>query len=553
MNKQQLIQLCLENDFLLSPDFLEQDTENVEQTIIDALKKKMTSKEKPIVLNKDIYSSLKENNMPEINWLEFEKSRVLKEKRKNNKMYNAFLNFFQYSQDEKNKKKIDHLIKDIQQPHTTQESDISLEKTPQKNNVIILKNYEEESNKREIKDFVKYFRLRYDAISAFLKNRPELQNLISINHLQHKEARSDVALIGLVYEKYTTKTGDFILGLEDPTGHIRVYINKNSSAFAATENICYDEVLGVKGFYNNKSVTATNILFPDIINTKNKQTTTDVCVAFISDIHVGSKYFLEKEFTNFIQWINGNIGNEKQRKIAKHLQYIFVAGDVVDGIGVYPKQEDNLTIQDIKEQYNQLTTYLQGITRTDINIIMCPGQHDATRVSQPQPALHHDYTQTLHSLPFITFVSNPSLVNIHASQHFEGFNILLYHGASFHYYIDNFESLRKHHPRENPCVVHKFLLQKRHLSPSHTATVYTPESKEDHLIITTVPDVLVCGDMHRADTSTYNGIITINASCWQSKTDFQEKTGNNPNPGKVPILNLRTREVTMIDFCHDVS
>ena len=68
------------------------------------------------------------------------------------------------------------------------------------------------------------------------------------------------------------------------------------------------------------------------------------------------------------------------------------------------------------------------------------------------------------------------------------------------------------------------------------------------LVIDKVPDIFVCGEMHRSDVSSYNGVLTINCSCWQAKTEFQEKTGNNPDPAKVPLLNLKTTAIKILNF-----
>ena len=93
-----------------------------------------------------------------------------------------------------------------------------------------------------------------------------------------------------------------------------------------------------------------------------------------------------------------------------------------------------------------------------------------------------------------------------------------------------------------------YLLQKRHLAPTHGSTVYVPDTQEDPLVIDKVPDLFVCGDMHRSDISQYNNVITINCSCWQSKTDFQEKVGNDPDSAKVPLFNLMNREIKILNF-----
>ncbi len=532
MDQQQFILTCLEHGLLVSPEFFEgQHPERLGHSFFDLFKKSKPI-QTPSVLTQDIYGSLQEQGAIDINWVEFEKSRVLKEKGRDAGFYHSFL--------------------EILQPPPNQlspENPLPLDTVALVPPVVtVVKTYQEKSSKRDAQDFVTYYKLRYDALSAILKYRPELQNLTSISRLNGKQDRSDISIIGLVYDKRETKNGDLIVTLEDSTGSLPIFFSKSKEIFKQTSTLCFDEVIGVRGVLHRDMLTATHLLYPEIINTKDKHSPTEAYVAFISDIHVGSKYFLEDAFLTFVQWLNGEYGNENQKSLAKNVKYIFVAGDLVDGIGVFPGQEDNLLLHDIKLQYARLAELLSLIKRPDLAIIIAPGNHDATRISQPQPPLHKEYAAKLYELPNTYFVSNPSLVNVHASPQFEGFNILIYHGASFHYYIDTISCLREKKPRDNPCVVHKFLLQKRHLAPSHTATIYTPETTDDPLIVSTVPDVLICGDMHKSDVGVYNGVITINASCWQSKTDFQIKTGNNPDPGKVPLLNLKTREVTMLDF-----
>jgi DNA polymerase II small subunit/DNA polymerase delta subunit B len=63
-----------------------------------------------------------------------------------------------------------------------------------------------------------------------------------------------------------------------------------------------------------------------------------------------------------------------------------------------------------------------------------------------------------------------------------------------------------------------------------------------------VPDVITTGEMHRADVATYNGILIITNSCWQAQTPYEEKIGTFPDPCKVPVLNLKTRELKIYDF-----
>jgi len=66
-----------------------------------------------------------------------------------------------------------------------------------------------------------------------------------------------------------------------------------------------------------------------------------------------------------------------------------------------------------------------------------------------------------------------------------------------------------------------------------------------------VPDIVVTADQHRAEFSCYNNILLVTSSCWQSITPFEEKLGNIPEPCRVPLFNLKTREIKIIDFSDD--
>jgi len=337
--------------------------------------------------------------------------------------------------------------------------------------------------------------------------------------------------------------------LEDPSGFIGVLINKNRpELFELAKDVVLDEVIGINGVNGNNIVFANNIIYPDCsLNNHIKKSKEEVYAAFIADLHVGSNNFLADDFLRFVKWINGEIGNPKQRSMAKKVKYLFVLGDLIDGVGVYPEQDKELVIKDVYKQYDKCAELLSKI-RQDVKIMIIPGNHDALRLSIPQPVLDREFARALWDLPNVVMASNPALINIHSSEDFNGFNVLLYHGYGFHYYVENVESLRLGNARDNPNLILKFLLQRRYLAPSHTSTLYVPNTKEDALFIDKVPDFFVAGEMYRCDVGNYNNVIAINCSCWQAKTDFQEKTGNNPDPSKVPIVNLKTREIKILKF-----
>jgi DNA polymerase II small subunit len=68
------------------------------------------------------------------------------------------------------------------------------------------------------------------------------------------------------------------------------------------------------------------------------------------------------------------------------------------------------------------------------------------------------------------------------------------------------------------------------------------------MIITKIPDFFVTGHIHKSVAANFRNITLICGSCWQSKTAFQEKVGHNPEPSRVPIVNLKNREVKILRF-----
>jgi DNA polymerase II small subunit len=181
-------------------------------------------------------------------------------------------------------------------------------------------------------------------------------------------------------------------------------------------------------------------------------------------------------------------------------------------------------------------------------MIICPGNHDAMRIAEPQMELYKDFAKPIWELDNAIMVTNPCLVNIHATEGFSGFDVLLYHGYSFDYFAANVDSIRNGGGYDRADLIMKFLLQRRHLAPAHTSTLYIPSPKEDYLVIKKVPDFFVTGHIHKSSVANYKGVTMICGSCWQSKTSFQEKVGHHPEPCRVPIANLKTRDVKILKF-----
>jgi DNA polymerase II small subunit len=447
----------------------------------------------------------------------------------------------------KNTGELEEVSKDLNKI-TTEQKHIQ-PKTKPIDNVKIISSHKEDPKKREPQDFIDYFNHRYKALEKILRQHNQLKNTISINKLTNKNEKDSIAIIGMVGDKQTTKNGNLIFTLEDPTKQIQAIVNKKKpKLFSEAKDIVLDEVIGITGVKIGDVVFVNEIIWPDVPTEKElKKHDQEKHAIFLSDIHVGSTKFLPEDFERFLKWINGGIGNQQQKQIAKNIEYIFIAGDLVDGCGVYPDQEKELAIKDVYQQYKECANLLKQIP-SHIPVIICPGNHDALRLSEPQPPLPQDFSKPLYELNNTVMVSNPSLVNICSSSNFPGFDVMMYHGYSFDYFVAEVDSLRSNGGYNRADLIMKFLLKRRHLAPTHLSTQYIPDTRKDPLVIEKIPDFFLSGHIHKSITTNYRNSTLICGSCWQSKTTFQERMGHNPEPSRVPIINLQTREVKILKF-----
>ncbi len=398
------------------------------------------------------------------------------------------------------------------------------------------------SKKFELNDFVTHFRNRFSEISGFIQERPELTNLVSINKISGN--KQTISIIGIVSDKRTTKNKNIMLEVEDLTGRIKVIVNQNKKElYEKAENLCLDSIIGIKGTGSREIFFANDIFFPEAMIPERKFSPIEEYALFISDIHIGSKLFFEKNFLKFIDYLNGKIPNTPE---VENIKYLFAVGDIVAGIGVYPGQEKDLEIKDIEGQYLKAAELFSRI-RSNIQIIMLPGNHDCVRLAEPQPVLDEKYAWPLYNLKNITMVSNPSTINIGAKKNFSGFDVFAYHGFSYPYYVNNVPKLMAADAINAPDKIMHYLLQHRHLAPTHSSVQYTPHER-DPLVIRKAPDIFVSGHTHKGAVSYYNNILVISSTCWESLTPFQEKMGNKPDFCKVPMFNLKTRAVRILDF-----
>ena len=389
-------------------------------------------------------------------------------------------------------------------------------------------------------DFTKLFLNRYDVLRKILRNqRREMANVIPINRIKRSGVK-DIQIIGIIEEVRTTKNGHKLIEIEDETGTATAIVLKdNREATHMASGIILDEILGMKCQLSKDGdlLIVQSIVFPDVsIQNGKHRSKVPVCVAFLSDIHIGSKQFMETEWQAFLRWINGEMGNSRQKDVAGKIKYLVIPGDAVDGIGIYPNKDKELSIVDVYRQYETLAEQLE-LVPDHISIVLQPGNHDAVRPAEPQPAFEKEI-RDLFSDKDITFVGNPCYFSLH------GVEILSYHGQSLLDFATNIQCLRYNDPLE----IMKVMLKKHHLSPVYGG--YTPLAPEhlDYMVIDKVPDIFVTGHVHLATIGEYRGVTLINASSWQSQTSYQKMLNFIPDPAKLPIADLKTGNVTMMDF-----
>ena len=181
----------------------------------------------------------------------------------------------------------------------------------QDSNVKILSIPAPLGKKIEVKDFVGYFRDRFNKIRDFLQESSQLNNLVSIGKVYGN--RQGISLIGMVLSKRVTKNKNLLFEIEDLTGRIKVVINQNKKEiYEKAEEIALDSVVGFKGSGNKEILFVNDIIFPEATLPERKKADIEEYALFIGDLHFGSKLFLKESFLKFIDYLNGKLPKDRK-------------------------------------------------------------------------------------------------------------------------------------------------------------------------------------------------------------------------------------------------
>ncbi|WP_435119730.1 DNA-directed DNA polymerase II small subunit [Halolamina sp. C58] len=382
----------------------------------------------------------------------------------------------------------------------------------------------------EYDEFVGTFQDRYERLSGLLRGR--------VNHrpaeaIQSMPGGSDAEMIGLVDDIRSTASGHWIVELEDTTGTFPCLIMKDRAFAPLVDDLLLDECLAVQGTLADDGgiLFVDSLHFPDVPRT-HKPNTADrhVQAALISDVHVGSQEFAQEAWDRFADWLH--------TPEAEAVEYLLIGGDMVEGVGVYPDQDEELDVVDIYEQYETFAEELKKVPG-DMEIVMIPGNHDAVRLAEPQPAFTEELRDIM-SAHDARFTGNPSTVTV------EGVSVLMYHGVSLDEVIAELPEEKASY--EEPHKAMYQLLKKRHVAPQYGGHTRVAPEEKDYLVIDEVPDVFHTGHVHKLGWGKYHNVLAVNSGCWQEQTAFQKSVNIDPDYGHAPILDLDTLDMTVRKF-----
>jgi len=394
-----------------------------------------------------------------------------------------------------------------------------------------------------VESYRSLFLSRYRKLRRILRENPEIGGVVDIGKLHYVSGEDEVTIVGMIVSKRSARNG-YILELEDRTGQIKVYLRND---LLKDVPLMMGAVVAVRGELakNRKILFANRLYLPDVpvLRTREHEPLKEKIYAVLaSDLHVGSKKFCEDAFIRFLEWLNGNEGQEE---IVERIKYLVLNGDVVDGVGIYPGQRNELAIPDIFEQYEALANLLKNVPK-HITVFIGPGNHDAARTALPQPGFYEEYARPLYKLKNAVIISNPAVINLH------GREFLIAHGRGIEDVVNQVPGRTHHKPAEAMIE----LLKLRHLAPTFGGKVPIAPDPEDTLIIDSVPDLFTSGHVHVMEYKIYNGVFVINTGTWQAQTEFQKMVNIVPTPARVPIIDVETARLRAVvsfeQFCEGV-
>ena len=547
-NLSKIISFVTSKGFQIHPDALfliEKLRDDYSQIIEDILSDKRKKKEgSMVIITDDIKNFAKDSSFtisPENN-----KSKLIVSKT----AAAAATEHDQYNEDKE-------ILKEELSPYPTKKDRLFKHRENTEESFRIVYDSNDKINSGEgVEGYASLFRSRYEKSLKILSLRQDSkkvkkieiikqlfnQSKINYNSMSKELSNNSLFVAGLIMSK-DIKNNSYDITIDDQTGLLTA-TTYNDELKKQISMLTVDQMVMIE-FENNlqrKKNTIKNLFSLDIPDRIPNKSKSEIFSILISDLHIGSKFFMEKEFQNFLEWLNGKKGEgegegDNNDDIISKIKYICICGDLIDGIGIFPNQDKELLEKDSFSQMDHAISILSKIPK-HMKIFLIPGNHDLGRRALPQPAIPKKYAEKLYSLDNVTMLGNPCMISM------EGIKILMFHGQSLDDIIASIPGLSYSKPAE----AMKVLLKSRHLSPIYGQRTPIAPEKEDMMIIEEVPDVLHSGHVHVIDVDSYKGTLLVNSGAWQSQTPFQQTMGITPTPGIAIAINLSNLKPYKIDF-----
>lgn len=381
--------------------------------------------------------------------------------------------------------------------------------------------------------FGRLFQDRYERLFSIVRERLDTKNSSSVSATRNLVPGKKVKVAGLLSDR-SSRRGFVELRIDDPTGTLKVVCQDKVVEKAALEAPLDSMVVVEVSKGRSGQLFTDSVILPDVPGRKPVASSHRVYAILLSDLHIGSRMFLADDFHRFLQWLNGGLGD---KDVVNRVKYLVIAGDLVDGVGVYPGQEFQLAERDPKKQYEMAAELLRQVPG-HIQIVVSPGNHDAVRQALPQPAVAVDMAEELYAMDNLRWVGDPAYIKLH------GVTFLVYHGKS----LDDVIATTPNLAYDRPTEAMKLLLRARHLSPTYgKRTALSPEMR-DYMVVDRVPDVFHVGHVHTYGELSYRGTLLVNSGTWQAQTNFQSNMGLEPTPSIVPVIDLSTLKTVRRNF-----
>ena len=381
-----------------------------------------------------------------------------------------------------------------------------------------------------IEGFGALFVDRYSKLLKIILQRSQANKLATIETVKAGKPKDEVFVAGLIMDRKIDRDVTR-LTFDDPSGSLETLVFKKELQTTANSLLIDQFVMQRISTGKNGGFITKEIVVPDIPDHVTNRSKTETYAVLISDLHVGSKYFMEKEFESFVLWLSS------LDPVARKVRFVLVCGDIIDGVGIFPNQDKELLLMDVDQQMEKAAQLLDKIPK-HIKVFIIPGNHDPGRRALPQPAIPEKHNLNLWNRENFFMLGNPSMVELN------GVKILMFHGQS----LDDVVGTTPGLSYSQPAKAMRVLLKARHLSPIYGKRTPIAPELEDMMVINEIPDIFHSGHIHVVDLDMYRGILIVNSGAWQTQTPYQASVGITPTPGIALIVNLATLKVFRKDF-----